>query len=83
MMRTALVSPQSKHPELAASFVRQIVSEQLADQGRTLPLPPLRPTVGESEHATISLEPALLTYLDALKRRIFLSEWESAIIQSN
>jgi len=29
----------------------------------------------------ISLDPALMTYLDRLKRRTFIQEWESAIIQ--
>jgi iron(III) transport system substrate-binding protein len=30
---------------------------------------------------SIRLEPALMTYLDTLKRQTFLREWESAIIQ--
>ena len=33
------------------------------------------------DRTTIALEPALMTFLDTLKRRKFLAEWENAVIQ--
>ena len=41
-------------------------------------LPPLLLKPGQQ---TIILEPALMTYLDKLKRQTFIKEWERAIIQ--
>ena len=77
MMRTVLVSAQSARPDAAGRFLRHIIAVQSADAGEEgYPLPPLAP-----EAASIALGPALITYLDRLKRRTFLREWESAIIQ--
>jgi len=45
------------------------------------PLPPLSATTDSTGQAVISLEPALMTYLDPLKRRTFIKEWSSAVIQ--
>ena len=45
------------------------------------PLPPL-PAAEQSEgQATIGLNPALMTYLDQMKRETFVREWEDAIVQ--
>ncbi|KMW60123.1 Sensor protein PhoQ [Candidatus Rhodobacter oscarellae] len=80
MMRTAMVSGAAPQPELAAAFVAHLIREQSAGSG-ALPLPPLGSQGERSQRATIALEPALMTYLDALKRRAFLEEWENAVIQ--
>ena len=78
MMRTALVSRASKKPNAAARFIRFLTSYQSisADGGR--PLPWLFDN--ENKRATIALEPALMTFLDTLKRNKFLTEWENALI---
>ena len=80
MMRTALVSTDTALPDEAEAFVAHLISTQAAGSGET-PLPPLRPRdAGEGQYV-IPLEPALMTYLDAQKRRVFIREWENAVIQ--
>lgn len=81
MMRTALVSKQTSEPELAERFILHLVAQQSFTTGEAQPLPPLHPPEGDSELATIALEPALMTFLDDLKRARFLSEWADALIQ--
>lgn len=82
MMRTGLVSRDAPHPDLAAGFIRHLIALQSDAATRAaFPLPPLdsvRDTAGQS---TITLEPALMTYLDALKKQTFIAEWVSAVIQ--
>lgn len=76
MMRTALVSAESDNRETAETFLRHLLA-----RGSDLLLPPLDIEAAESDRATIALEPALMTFLDTLKRKKFLSEWEDAVIQ--
>lgn len=83
MMRTALVSREAQQPQTAADFIRHLTIAQ--SQGADLesfPLPPLITQPDAAGRSRIALEPALMTYLDKLKRRTFMREWESAIIQS-
>lgn len=80
MMRTAFVSKSTAHPKAAESFIRFLVSFQSGASGTARTLPPLRDGAG-ANRAIIALEPALMTYLDTLKRTKFLSEWENALIQ--
>lgn len=82
MMRTAMVSKDAADPELATDFVRHLITAQSVTAGGNLPLPPLTSRRDGEERATIALEPALMTYLDTLKRRKFLKEWEDAVIQN-
>lgn len=77
MMRTAMVLENTRDPNSAETFIRHLVTSQ----SDALSLPFLASADGEDERAAISLDPALLTFLDRLKRRKFLSEWESAVIQ--
>jgi iron(III) transport system substrate-binding protein len=81
MMRTALVSVEAPHPEQAAAFITHLIAVQSKAEAATFPLPALKPQMREAENATIALEPGLITFLDALKRRRFLAEWEDAVIQ--
>ncbi|MFT6676090.1 MAG: iron(III) transport system substrate-binding protein [Sulfitobacter sp.] len=81
MMRTALVSAQADHPDMAAAFVRHLIALQSSAGSDDFPLPPLNLQQRDLGQSTIALEPALMTYLDHLKRRTFLQEWQSAIIQ--
>lgn len=81
MMRTAMVSRQAPHPDAAAAFLRHLIAQQERPGARPRLLPTLSAQGEEIDRATIALEPALMTFLDALKRRKFLSEWEDAVIQ--
>jgi len=81
MMRTAFVPSRASHPQMGAEFIRYLIALQSAGTPQDFPLPPLNLEQGSIAQSTIALEPALMTYLDRLKRRTFLKEWQSAIIQ--
>jgi len=72
MMRSAFVAKATDMPVAGAAFIRHLTSGQTQTA-----LPPL----DRSGQPAITLDPALMTYLDRLKRRVFIQEWESAIIQ--
>ena len=79
MMRTALVSNSSSRVKTSEKFVRHLLNTQTEKNNDTAhSLPPLFLKPGQQ---TIILEPALMTYLDKLKRKTFIKEWERAIIQ--
>ncbi|MGB0440951.1 MAG: ABC transporter substrate-binding protein, partial [Paracoccaceae bacterium] len=81
MMRTALVSKATQEPLVARDFVEHLFAAQSGETGSFGALPALQVSRGEAQRANIALEPALLTFLDDLKRAKFLSEWEAALIQ--
>lgn len=84
MMRSALAPVGSENPEDAEAFVRHLIALQTAPAGQfDLPLPQLDLTDAAGNRSNIALEPALMTYLDTIKRRSFLKEWESAVIQGD
>ncbi len=79
MMRTALVSKSAPNADAAKNFILHLIRSQSGDQGDGANLLP--PVVLNPGQQTITLEPALMTYLDKLKRQTFVKEWERAIIQ--
>lgn len=81
MMRTALVSKTTSQPVLAEEFVNHLIQLQSKGDQWDSPFLSLTEFQGTIGRVSISLEPALLTYLDRLKRQTFIREWESAIIQ--
>ncbi|MFC4216798.1 ABC transporter substrate-binding protein [Pseudophaeobacter arcticus] len=82
MMRTGFVSAMTTQPEHAGDFIRHLLDIQSAPlDPQVFPLPPLIPASGSQPQFAITLDPALMTYLDRLKRRTFLKEWVSAVIQ--
>lgn len=81
MMRSALVSKASSEPALAEAFVRHLIKLQASGDAAEFPLPSLGSLQISSARSSIGLEPALMTYLDKLKRQTFMREWESATIQ--
>lgn len=81
MMRTALVSAETDQAGAAETFIRHLLALQGGTDAGVLLLPPLGAQDFEIKRATITLEPALMTFLDGLKRKKFLSEWEDAVIQ--
>jgi iron(III) transport system substrate-binding protein len=79
MMRTAIVSNSTANLKSAENFVRHLVDIQSTNQTDAVTsLPSLSLTTSGQ---TIPLEPALMTYLDRLKRKTFIMEWERAIVQ--
>jgi iron(III) transport system substrate-binding protein len=79
MMRTALVSKDAPNGVGAAGFMQHLLRTQSSNpEDRDGRLPPLMLAPGQQ---TITIEPALMTYLDRLKRQTFIKEWERAIIQ--
>lgn len=82
IMRTVFVSKDAPNPQIAAAFIRHLIFLQSSKAGeKHIKLPPLVSAQDSVRQSTIALEPALLTYLDKLKRRTFLEEWESAVFQ--
>ncbi len=92
MTRTGFVPKAASQPDLGASFMVFLLSEdgQRLITERT-PLVPIHPPgdvttpilqkIGsqQSSFLPIRLGPGLLTYLDALKREQFLSGWEASL----
>lgn len=81
MMRSALVSNSASDPILSEAFVGHLIRLQSEGSASDFPLPSLDAFQDTSGRSSISLEPALMTYLDRLKQQVFIREWESAIIQ--
>lgn len=81
MMRTAFVSATSSGRASAERFLQFLLTYQSSTAEGPRALPPLNGRENGTERATIALEPTLMTFLDTLKRRKFLSEWENATIQ--
>lgn len=80
MMRSALVSREARAPITGEAFVRHLIALQSDGTQGAFPLPPLQGGADDTQ-SSIGLGPALMTYLDRLKRQTFLREWENAIIQ--
>lgn len=79
MMRTAFVARQSRQPTEAAEFLQAIVADQTdVSSDKDTPLPRLAQA---GERGAIPLDPATMTFLDSLKRKKFLEEWQDALIQ--
>lgn len=82
MMRTGLVSKGTRHLTAAENFIRNMIAIQTASAGTNSSRLPLLSQPSEvSNPSVITLEPALMTYLDKLKRRTFIKEWTNAVIQ--
>lgn len=82
MMRTALVSNQAPQQQAAVAFLRHLISgRKSVDVQGVFPLPVIPNDPQDTRQSIIALEPALMTYLDRLKRRKFIQAWEDAIIQ--
>ena len=82
MVRTALIPQVSDNAEAAGDFIDFLVS----DAGREVIqheafLSPVLPEGDDGTLIPVRLGPGLLVFLDALKRRAFLSEWASAVAE--
>ncbi|MEW2918598.1 extracellular solute-binding protein [Ruegeria sp. ANG10] len=81
MMRTVMVSEATREAEAAERFVRYLITEEPASPDSKPFLPLLTSGNASNEQEAIGLNPALLTFLDVLKRKKFVSAWENAVIQ--
>ncbi|MBT8153793.1 ABC transporter substrate-binding protein [Epibacterium ulvae] len=82
MMRTVLVSRRSSKQDNARNFVAYMLEHFSNPPPLGTPqLPQLLSKEGQKNRQVIPLEPALMIYLDRLKRQAFTREWESAVIQ--
>lgn len=81
MMRTALVSAETKEAQAAEKFIQDLIDHQSRSETFKRTLPTLTTDQNGVDGGAIALEPALMTFLDNLKRSKFIEEWESAIIQ--
>jgi len=82
MVRTALIPTASDNAAAAADFINFLVSDEgqrIID--RDAILSPALPEEAETTLLPVRLGPGLMVYLDALKRRAFLSEWASAVTE--
>lgn len=93
MTRTAFVPAGSRSPELATSFITFLLSDRgqraIAEQTPLVPIRPKGPATTDIERLIeenrgtflpIKLTPALLTFLDGLKKQDFLSVWDMSLI---
>lgn len=77
MQRSVLIPTASSQPAAARRFVDHLLGQRFQNGD----LPPVAPAPDEAALRRIELGPALLVYLDRFKRRGFITEWESAILQ--
>lgn len=73
MMRTIFVSKDSQNAQAAEQFIQFLTTRETVSD-----LPRLDTNIVQS---VIPLNPALLIYLDRLKRRTFINAWENAVVQ--
>lgn len=82
MLRTALIPSTAPSPVLSGKFMDHLLRRSHGITARPLANPALG--LGQVEPALnrIKIGPGLLVFLDQLKKKSFLSEWESAILQN-
>ena len=85
LLRTGLVPVNAAAPHLGGAFLDYM----LGTEGRSLVrdkagLPPIdEKALAEGPHLRpMRLDPGLLVFLDRIKRRAFLDEWSSALVQN-
>lgn len=83
MMRTVMVSAGASNELGAQDFVRHLLMLEASSDAARFPLPPLARSDENAPQRTINLDPALMTYLDQMKREAFIREWEDAILQND
>ncbi len=83
MMRTVLIPATAENPDDAEEFVDFLLRLAWQNDGKSSPLGPLFVDLQDSVNSVrrIRLGPGLLIFLDAFKKRRFLTAWENAILQ--
>ena len=82
MLRTAMILHNAPSPELSGTFVDHLLLRSHGQNAQPLTNPALDLSRIETALHRIRIGPGLLVFLDQLKKRAFLSEWESAILQN-
>ncbi|OED37262.1 ABC transporter substrate-binding protein [Chromatiales bacterium (ex Bugula neritina AB1)] len=84
MLRSALIPANAQSPSLAGLFIDHLISASwLNSNADYYPFPEISkdPASSGTAHRPIRLGPGLLVYLDKLKRKRFMQEWVSSMIQ--
>ncbi|MCF6327500.1 MAG: ABC transporter substrate-binding protein [Devosiaceae bacterium] len=82
MLRTAVIPTNAQNPDLAGDFIDHLILSALTEAGASYyPFPKLVTDTSATFLRPIRLGPGLLVFLDDLKRRRFLQEWEAAVLQ--
>ena len=85
MMRTVLIPTTSQQPAIASKFVDHPIQaawdENFSTADYTFPAINRDPAASDTSLRPIRMGPGLLVYLDKLKKRRFINEWENAILQ--
>ncbi len=84
MLRTALIPTTAQRPALAGQFIDHLIRAAWLDETTdNYPFPDINrdPLASNTSLRPIRMGPGLLVYLDKLKKRQFLNEWENAILQ--
>ncbi|CUK15711.1 hypothetical protein RUE5091_03904 [Ruegeria denitrificans] len=82
MLRTAMIPHNAPSQELSAIFVDHLLQRSHGQDAQPLTQSGLDLIQMETSLNRIRIGPGLLVFLDQLKKRAFLSEWESAILQN-
>jgi iron(III) transport system substrate-binding protein len=84
MLRSAVIPANAAHPDVAGQFIDHLILSAWTDAGADYyPFPKINADLASATSSLrpIRLGPGLLVYLDDLKRRRFLKEWEDAVLQ--
>ncbi|MBX2884368.1 MAG: ABC transporter substrate-binding protein [Granulosicoccus sp.] len=82
MMRTVLITSNTKQIRATEAFLRYLISAQWASTSDyRVTLSPIPLNDETLQRSVIPLEPGLMIFLDTQKRRQFIKDWENAIIQ--
>lgn len=81
MLRSLLIPVTARNRDGAARLADHILSQGLGPDGSPLAGVDLTALQAESTLHRIRLGPGLLVFLDQFKKRSFLAEWQSAIVQ--
>lgn len=81
MLRTVLIPVTAQNRDGAARFVDHILSQSFGTGPSPLAGMDMTDRQAESALHRIRLGPGLLVFLDQFKKRSFLAEWQSAIVQ--
>lgn len=82
MLRTAMIPHNAPSQELSGTFIDHLLLQSHGQNAQPLTHPDLDLARIETALNRIRIGPGLLVFLDQLKKRAFLSEWESAILQN-
>ncbi|WP_300517246.1 substrate-binding domain-containing protein [Aliiroseovarius sp.] len=81
MLRTALIPHNTRSKDLSGQFIDHLLERSHGANAQPLTNDALDLSLVETALNRIRIGPGLLVFLDQLKKRAFLSEWEDAILQ--